>query len=173
MEWENRRAWTVDCAADAIGAGAEVGLEVGVDLFDGKAPVDGLCGIFLAAIVAAVEGRGDRTDDGTGNGSDIDVDGGDDGVRRSSWYKFFPIAQRSSQLVCPTCKPCVRQSQATSQARKVIASTKLAYIRGSSLARLGRDLDRWRMRGRERGRLESLAVVSVVLWSLCREASGL
>lgn len=85
------------------------------------------------------------------------------------------MAQMSSQEVCPTKGPCVRQSQAMSHARKVMASTKFAYARGSSFARVGTGLVKERMRGRGRGRVSFLVVVVALieLCSLWRGASGL
>lgn len=57
------------------------------------------------------------------------LDGGrarEGGAARRSWCRFRPIAQISSHEVLPVGRPWVRQSQAMSQARKVMPSTKEA-----------------------------------------------
>ena len=74
----------------------------------------GLLGVMLRGVLViggAVEG---------GEGRD------EDGVAKSSWYRLRPMAQMSSQLLCPTGSPCVRQSHAMSHAKKTMASTKFA-----------------------------------------------
>lgn len=67
----------------------------------------GLVGIFGKLLLETSLGTGGR-----GGGPSIKC------------HRFFPIAQTSSQELPPTFIPCVLQSQAMSQARKVIPSTK-------------------------------------------------
>lgn len=56
---------------------------------------------------------------------DISFDSGERrGGASNKCHKFFPMAQTSSQAPPPILMPCVLQSQAMSQARKVMPSTK-------------------------------------------------